>query len=73
MCNLSEGVAYRAMQKGLAEGRAEGRAEGIEEGQNRLRTLYHFLKKEGRKEDAEKVMDDEVFAAEMLEKYKDQI
>lgn len=65
MCNLSEGVAYRAMQK--------GRAEGIEEGQNRLRTLYHFLKKEGRKEDAEKVMDDEVFAAEMLEKYKDQI
>ncbi len=69
MCNLSEGVAYRAMQKGLAE----GRAEGIEEGQNRLRTLYHFLKKEGRKEDAEKIMDDEVFAAEMLEKYKDQI
>lgn len=38
-----------------------------------MRTLYHFLKKEGRKEDAEKVMDDEVFAAEMLEKYKDQI
>lgn len=69
MCNLSEGVAYRAMQKGLAE----GRAEGIEEGQNRLRTLYHFLKKEGRKEDAEKIMDDAVFAAEMLEKYKDQI
>lgn len=42
MCNFSEGVAYKAREKGRAE-------------------------------DIEKVMDDAEFAAEMIEKYKDQI
>ena len=81
MCNFSEGVAYKARVKGLAEGRAEGlaegRAEGLAEGraegQNQLRSLLRLLKNEGREEDIEKVMDDAEFAAEMSEKYKDQI
>lgn len=65
MCNFSEGVAYKAREKGRAEGRAEG--------QNQLRSLLRLLKNEGRAEDIEKVMDDAEFAAEMIEKYKDQI
>lgn len=69
MCNFSEGVAYKAREKGRAEGLAEGRAEG----QNQLRSLLRLLKNEGREEDIEKVMDDAEFAAEMIEKYKDQI
>lgn len=77
MCNFSEGVAYKAREKGraegLAEGLAEGRAEGRAEGQNQLRSLLRLLKNEGREEDIEKVMDDAEFAAEMIEKYKDQI
>lgn len=73
MCNFSEGVAYKAREKGRAEGRAEGLAEGRAEGQNQLRSLLRLLKNEGREEDIEKVMDDAEFAAEMIEKYKDQI
>ncbi len=73
MCNFSEGVAYKAREKGRAEGLAEGRAEGRAEGQNQLRSLLRLLKNEGREEDIEKVMDDAEFAAEMIEKYKDQI
>lgn len=65
MCNFSEGVAYKAREKGRAEGRAEG--------QNQLRSLLRLLKNEGRAEDIEKFMDDAEFAAEMIEKYKDQI
>ena len=65
MCNFSEGVAYKAREK--------GRAEGLAEGQNQLRSLLRLLKNEGREEDIEKVMDDAEFAAEMIEKYKDQI
>ena len=61
MCNFSEGVAYKAREKGRAEG------------QNQLRSLLRLLKNEGREEDIEKVMDDAEFAAEMIEKYKDQI
>lgn len=61
MCNFSEGVAYKAREKGLAEG------------QNQLRSLLRLLKNEGREEDIEKVMGDEVFVAEMLEKHRDQI
>lgn len=61
MCNFSEGVAYKAREKGRAEG------------QNQLRSLLRLLKNEGRAEDIEKVMDDAEFAAEMIEKYKDQI
>ena len=73
MCNFSEGVAYKAREKGRAEGLAEGLAEGRAEGQNQLRSLLRLLKNEGREEDIEKVMDDAEFAAEMIEKYKDQI
>lgn len=65
MCNFSEGVAYEAREKGRAEGRAEG--------QNHLRSLLRILRDEGKKEDIERVWDDAVFAAEMLEKYKDRI
>lgn len=65
MCNFSEGVAYEAREKGRAEGRAEG--------QNHLRSLLRILRDEGKKEDIERVLDDAVFAAEMLEKYKDRI
>lgn len=57
MCNFSEGVAYRASEKG----------------QNQLRALYRYLKDSGRIEDAERVMDNEHFANEMYEKYKDQL
>ena len=49
MCNFSEGVAYRASEKG----------------QNQLRALYQYLKDSGRIEDAERVMDNEDFANKM--------
>ena len=51
----------------------EAREEGRAEGQNHLRSLLRILRNEGKKEDIERVLDDEVFAAEMLEKYKDRI
>ena len=38
-----------------------------------MRSLLRILRNEGKKEDIERVLDDEVFAAEMLEKYKDRI
>ena len=34
MCNLSQGVAEEAMQKGLEQGRQEGIEQGIEQGKS---------------------------------------
>ena len=41
MCNLSQGVAEEAMQKGLKQGRQEGIEKGIEQGLEQGRT--HIL------------------------------
>ncbi len=41
MCNLSQGVAEEAMQKGLKQGRQEGIEQGIEQGLQQGRT--HIL------------------------------
>ena len=45
MCNLSQGVAEEAMQKGLKQGRQEGIEQGIEQGlqQGRIHALIELV------------------------------
>ena len=52
MCEIMD----RAVNRGMEKGRNEGRIEGRIEGQNQLVTLWNWLTKEGRNDEAVEMM-----------------
>ena len=69
MCNLSQGVAEEAMQKGLERGRQEGIEQGIEQEEMRNSALIANLLKEKRVADLQRSAEDKEYRKKLLREF----
>lgn len=69
MCNLSEGIERCGELRGRKIGEKIGQERGEKTGRKALSVLLQKLMQEGRKEDVNRVLQDDEYQEQLLRKY----
>ena len=69
MCNLSEGIERRGELRGRKIGEKIGQERGEKTGRKALSVLLQKLMQEGRKEDVDRVLQDDEYQEQLLREY----
>lgn len=68
-CNLSEGIERRGELRGRKIGEKIGQERGEKTGRKALSVLLQKLMQEGRKEDVDRVLQDDEYQEQLLREY----